>query len=233
MGRFKLVALFVPFVLFFLGINIAFLDNLRKVWTVGFPLILLIINLDLLILVFVFSLFFRKFIKTYLQAQKGKLRKRLSTLLFLYMFLPILFLNLASSVILLQSTKTFVSSQLKDVAKKTESLREKVEAQETQMVEVYKKFFSTVVERGEDPKEYLNGLKQVKEVLKTDQCVEQKREDVFVICPKGYRVEIYRDKALVEGANSLYDVSQSLRNLVKSRDIIGGIYVYFLVFCLL
>jgi hypothetical protein len=138
MERAKLFFLFFLFFVFFVGINILFLDNLRKIWTVGFPLILLVINLDLLILVVVFYIFFRKFIKTYLQAQRGNLRRRLSNLLFLYMFLPILFLNLASSIVLLQSTKTFVSSQLKEVARKTEELLQMANAYERDKLEEYR-----------------------------------------------------------------------------------------------
>jgi hypothetical protein len=84
MERAKLFFPFFLFFVFFVGINILFLDNLRKIWNVGFPLILLVINLDLIILVVVFSIFFRKFIKTYLQAQRGNLRRRLSNFSFVY-----------------------------------------------------------------------------------------------------------------------------------------------------
>ncbi|WP_231476974.1 sensor histidine kinase [Thermocrinis jamiesonii] len=229
MGRIRLFILFLVFLAFFIGINIAFLDNLRKIWTVGFPLILLVINLDLLVLILAFFLFLRKFIKTYLQAQKGKLRKRLSSMLFLYMFLPVLFLNLASSVVLLQSTKTFVSSQLKDVVKKTENLKESIENQERERVEIYRAFFSSVLKRGESLEDYLRNLKQVKSVSKVEGCVEQETADFFVLCVAEYRIEVFKDRALRESINSLYEVSRDLRSLVKSRDIIGGIYLYFLV----
>ncbi len=229
MDKLKLFFTFFLFLVFFIGINIAFLDSLRKIWTVGFPLILLIINLDLLILVLVFLIFFRKFIKTYLQAQKGKLRKRLSTILFLYMFLPILFLNLASSVVLMQSTKTFVSSQLKDVAKKTEQLKKSIEAQERERLEIYRTFFSTIIERGEKPEDYSKTLKQLKSVSRIDECKEQETADFYVICIGEYRIEVFKDKVLTESISSLYDVSKDLRNLVKSRDVIAGIYLYFLV----
>jgi two-component system nitrogen regulation sensor histidine kinase NtrY len=164
MERAKLFFLFFLFFVFFVGINILFLDNLRKIWTVGFPLILLVINLDLLILVVVFSIFFRKFIKTYLQAQRGNLRRRLSNLLFLYMFLPILFLNLASSIVLLQSTKTFVSSQLKEVAKKTEELLQMANAYERDKLEEYRSFFNTLISKGEDPRGFVSALRHVKSV---------------------------------------------------------------------
>jgi two-component system nitrogen regulation sensor histidine kinase NtrY len=228
MERTKLFFLFFLFFVFFVGINILFLDNLRKIWTVGFPLILLVINLDLLILVVVFSIFFRKFIKTYLQAQRGNLRRRLSNLLFLYMFLPILFLNLASSIVLLQSTKTFVSSQLKEVARKTEELLQMANAYERDKLEEYRSFFNTLISKGEDPKEFISVLKGVKSVEKAP-CVEEEREDAFILCVGDYRVEVLKDQRLKSGISALYEVSTSLRNLVKSRDILGGIYVYFLV----
>jgi Signal transduction histidine kinase involved in nitrogen fixation and metabolism regulation len=228
MERTKLFFLFFLFFAFFVGINILFLDNLRKIWTVGFPLILLVINLDLLILVVVFSIFFRKFIKTYLQAQRGNLRRRLSNLLFLYMFLPILFLNLASSIVLLQSTKTFVSSQLKEVARKTEELLQMANAYERDKVEEYRSFFNTLISKGEDPREFVSALKGVKSVEKAP-CVEEEKEDAFILCVGDYRVEVLKDQKLRSDIGALYEVSTSLRNLVKSRDIVGGIYVYFLV----
>jgi two-component system nitrogen regulation sensor histidine kinase NtrY len=224
MERAKLFFLFFLFFVFFVGINILFLDNLRKIWTVGFPLILLVINLDLLILV----IFFRKFIKTYLQAQRGNLRRRLSNLLFLYMFLPILFLNLASSIVLLQSTKTFVSSQLKEVARKTEELLQMANAYEKDKLEEYRYFFNTLISKGEDPREFVSVLKGVKSVEKAP-CVEEEREDAFILCVGDYRVEVLKDQKLRSDIGALYEVSTSLRNLVKSRDIIGGIYIYFLV----
>jgi two-component system nitrogen regulation sensor histidine kinase NtrY len=228
MERAKLFFLFFLFFVFFVGINILFLDNLRKIWTVGFPLILLVINLDLLILVIVFSIFFRKFIKTYLQAQRGNLRRRLSNLLFLYMFLPILFLSLASSIVLLQSTKTFVSSQLKEVARKTEELLQMANAYERDKLEEYRSFFNTLISKGEDPKEFISVLKGVKSVERAP-CVEEEREDAFILCVGDYRVEVLKDQKLKSGISALYEVSTSLRNLVKSRDILGGIYIYFLV----
>lgn len=228
MEKSKLFFLFFLFFVFFVGINILFLDNLRKIWTVGFPLILLVINLDLLILVVVFSIFFRKFIKTYLQAQRGNLRKRLSNLLFLYMFLPILFLNLASSIVLLQSTKTFVSSQLKEVARKTEELLQMANAYERDKLEEYRSFFNTLISKGEDPRGFIYVLKDVKSVEKAP-CVEEEREDAFILCAGDYRVEVLKDQRLKSGISALHEVSTSLRNLVKSRDIIGGIYIYFLV----
>jgi HAMP domain. len=228
MEKSKLFFLFFLFFVFFVGINILFLDNLRKIWTVGFPLILLVINLDLLILVVVFSIFFRKFIKTYLQAQRGNLRRRLSNLLFLYMFLPILFLNFASSIVLLQSTKTFVSSQLKEVARKTEELLQMANAYERDKLEEYRSFFNTLISKGEDPKEFISALKGVKGVENAP-CLEEEREDAFILCVRDYRVEVLKDQRLKSGISALYQVSTSLRNLVKSRDIVGGIYIYFLV----
>ncbi len=229
MEKAKLFILFFFFFVFFIGINILFLDNLRKVWTVGFPFILLVINLDLLILVIVFSVFFRKFIKTYLQAQKGKLRRRLSNLLFLYIFLPILFLNLASSIVLLQSTKTFVSSQLKDVARRTEELLHMANDYERERIEEYRSFFNTLIDKGEDPRQFVSNLRHVKSVERAP-CTEGEKEKAFVICVKDYRVEISKNTRLEDGIGALHGVSTDLRSLVKSRDIIAGIYLYFLVF---
>lgn len=165
----KLYLAFVAFVLFFVGINIAFLDNLRRIWHFGYPSLLFVINLDLLILFVVFLVFFRKFIKTYLHGTKKPLRRKLSTSLMLYIITPLILLNVVTSVILLQSTKTFVSGQLKEIAKKSEEL-------------------TLLAQDG----------------LSEDAKVRELLEDI-------------RKRA------------QELRNMVKGRDIIGGMYVYFLV----
>ena len=115
----RLYVAFALFLLTFLLINIAFLDNLRKIWNISYPLVLLVINLDLLVLFIVFMIFFRKFIKAYLAGKRAQLRKKLSTSFMLYIITPLIFLNLATAIILLQSTKSFVSGQLKEVAKKS------------------------------------------------------------------------------------------------------------------
>lgn len=122
--------LFLPFFLFlfvFIGINIAFLDNLRTIWPVGYPVVLLVINLDLLILIIALTVFFRKAIKTYL-IQKGKLRKKLTTMISIYVVVPLIFLQIATAIVLLQSTKTMVSSQLKHIAESTKVLTQTLES---------------------------------------------------------------------------------------------------------
>lgn len=165
----RLYLAFLTFFVFFVGINIAFLDNLRRIWHFGYPILLFVINLDLLVLFLAFLVFFRKFIKTYLSGTKRPLRRKLSTSLILYIITPLIFLNVATSIILLQSTKAFVSGQLKDIGRKSQEL--------TLLVE------NTLPENA-----------KAKELVK-----------------------------------DIHTRSQELGNMVKARDIIGGIYVYFLV----
>ncbi len=225
----KLYLTFLAFFLIFLGINIVILDNLRKVWHVGFPLILLVINIDLLVLIIVFAIFFRKFIKVYIEGSRKKLRKKLSNALFLYILIPVIFLNFATSVILLQSTKTLISSQLKDIAQKSEILYEALKDREREKIRLYKEFFTFLVSRGEDPRSYLSGLKEVESITPVKNCKEVIEESVVFMCVGKYKIALRRDKDTLRNINSLYDVSKQLRNIVKSKDIISGIYLYFLV----
>ncbi|MGB9874190.1 MAG: HAMP domain-containing protein, partial [Hydrogenobacter sp.] len=225
----RLYLTFFVFFLLFLIINIALLDNLRKVWHIGFPLILLVINIDLLVLVIVFAVFFRKFIKVYVEGSKKRLRKKLSNALFLYILLPIIFLNFATSLILIQSTKTLISSQLKDVAQKSESLYQTLRNREKEKIKLYKEFFKFLVSRGEDPRNYLSGLKEIESIVPSETCKENIEENVVIMCVGKYQIVLRRDKDTLRTINSLQEVSEQLRNIVKSRDIISGIYAYFLV----
>ena len=225
----RLYLTFFIFFLLFLIINIALLDNLRKVWHVGFPLILLVINIDLLVLVIAFSIFFRKFIKVYIEGSKKKLRKKLSNALFLYILLPIIFLNFATSLILIQSTKTLISSQLKDVAQKSESLYQTLRDREQEKINLYKEFFKFLISKGEDPRNYLSGLKEIESIVPSTACKENIEENVVIMCVGKYQIALRRDKDTLRTINSLQEVSEQLRNIVKSRDIISGIYAYFLV----
>lgn len=224
----KLFLTFIIFILVFIGINVALLDNLRKVWTVGYPILLLVINLDLLVLFVTFAIFFRKFIKTYLHTSRG-LRRKLSNLLFLYLFLPILFLNVASIVLLVQSTKTLVSSQLKDVSQRAKDLQQEILKRESYKIELYRSFFKYLVEKGEDPRSYVGGLREVMGIQIDPGCKEEVREEEIFLCVGGYRVVLKRDRTLLSTAEGIAVISQQLRNMVKSRDIISGVYVYFIV----
>ncbi len=222
--------LFVAFFLFlivFVVINVAFLDNLRRIWSISYPFVLLVINLDLLILFTVFTIFFRKFIKTYLTGQKKPLRKKLSTSLILYISLPLLFLNLATAIILLQSTKTFISGQLKEVAKKSEELISSMQEKERQELKEKKELFKKLIESGREGE--LKSFKDIKEANKVEDCREELTEVYAVLCVEGYRIllERKREEALI--IRDIRSASEELRSLVKARDIVGGIYVYFLV----
>ncbi|MEN3033614.1 MAG: ATP-binding protein [Aquificaceae bacterium] len=122
----KLFLAFFFFLFVFIAINIAFLDNLRTIWPIGYPLVLLVINLDLLVLIIALIVFFRKAIKTYL-SQKGKLRKKLTTMISFYVVVPLIFLQIATAIVLLQSTKTMVSSQLRYISESTNALIQKID----------------------------------------------------------------------------------------------------------
>ncbi|MCY0866416.1 MAG: HAMP domain-containing protein [Aquificaceae bacterium] len=223
----RLYVAFALFLLAFLLINIAFLDNLRKIWNISYPLVLLVINLDLLVLFIVFIIFFRKFIKAYLAGKREPLRKKLSTSLMLYIITPLIFLNLATAVILLQSTKSFVSGQLKEVAKKSENLSILIQEEELKRAQAYRDMF--VLLKNSGLAESFKKLKGVKDVIEDPNCKEAIGEDSISLCVDGYRLVLSREHRAVGLIEDIKRISTELRNMVKARDIIGGIYVYFLV----
>lgn len=223
----KLYIAFALFLLFFIAVNIAFLDNLRNLWKVSYPFILLAINLDLLVLVLVFMVFFRKFIKVYLAGKKQPLRKKLSTSLMLYIITPLVFLNLAIAIILLQSTKSFISGQLREVAKRSEQLGLLVQEEEEKRLQTYKEAFKLLKERGEI--DDFKGLSGIRHASYDANCREGVEDNNLVLCIEGYRVLIEREDRIVSLTEDLKRASTELRSMVKARDIIGGIYVYFLV----
>jgi len=223
----RLYVAFALFLLAFLLINIAFLDNLRKIWNISYPLVLLVINLDLLVLFIVFMIFFRKFIKAYLAGKRAQLRKKLSTSLMLYIITPLIFLNLATAIILLQSTKSFVSGQLKEVAKKSEGLSALIQEEELKKAQAYRDMFVLLKNNG--LVESFKGLKGVKGVIEDPNCKEAIGEDSISLCVDGYRLVLSREHRAVGLIEDIKRISTELRNMVKARDIIGGVYVYFLV----
>ncbi|MFN3947401.1 MAG: ATP-binding protein [Aquificaceae bacterium] len=219
----KLYIAFALFLIFFIAINIAFLDNLRKIWNISYPLVLLVINLDLLVLVIVFIIFFRKFIKVYIAGKKEPLRKKLSTSLILYIITPLLFLNLATAIILLQSTKSFISGQLKEIAKRSEELSHIIQGEEKKRIQTYKEVLNLL------EVDKFNDLKDVKGVFLDESCREGVEGNYLVLCVKGYKVFIEGRKDMLSYAEDIKRASTELRNMVKARDILGGIYLYFLV----
>ncbi len=223
----RLYLAFFLFLSVFTIINIAFLDNLRNIWGISYPFVLLVINLDLLVLFVVFVIFFRKFIKTYLTGRKGPLRRKLSTSLLLYMIIPLIFLNMVSAIILLQSTKSFVSGQLKEVARKSEGLKLVIEEEEKRRAEGYRKMAELLKEREVDL-QVLESLEGVK-VEKDSKCQELFTERAAILCIDGYSISITRSSKIISLMKDISQTAGELRNMVKARDIIGGVYVYFIV----
>ncbi|MFN3472315.1 MAG: HAMP domain-containing protein, partial [Aquificaceae bacterium] len=168
-------------------------------------------------------IFFRKFIKVYVAGKRAPLRKKLSTSLILYIITPLIFLNLATAILLLQSTKSFVSGQLKEIAKRSEELSYIVQEEERRRVQTYKEAFDLL---GVDK---FSSLKGVRGVFLESSCQEGVEGSYLVLCIKGYKVLIERGRDVLSYTEDIKRASTELRNMVKARDIIGGIYVYFLV----
>ncbi|MCS7171438.1 MAG: HAMP domain-containing protein [Aquificaceae bacterium] len=224
----RLYTAFFLFLLSFVAINIAFLDNLREIWGINYPIILLLINLDLLLLIVVFMVFSRKFVKTYLAGRKEPLRRKLSTSLMLYIIAPLIFFNLVTAIILLQSTKSFISGQLKEVARKSEGLALIIEEEEKSRAETYRKIFKSMKAKGFNAED-LKSLNIIEEVSADSNCKESTDKAALILCVEGYKLRIRREATVISLLEDVGKTAQELRNMVKARDIIGGVYVYFLV----
>jgi len=226
----RIYVTFFTFFIVFFALNVIFIDSLRKIWVKGYTLILFVINLDLIILIVVFSVFFRKLVKTYLYERKGKLRVKVSNALFFYVIVPIIFLNVAVGLVLFQYTKTMLSSPLKDLYVKSEQLLRSVKEIEDSKIKTYRNFFSLVTSQGKDPKEYKDLLDDIKAIDEVRNCRESINESEIVICVGNYQITISRNEESIKILNTISNTARELRSMVKSRDFITGIHVYFIVF---
>ncbi len=231
MNRKALLWLFL--LLSLLAINLAFLYNLKNLTYANYYLLLLVINLDLLVLVISFAVILRKLIKIYIEGRK-KLRSKLTNILMLFMFFPILLLNMTIILVLLQSTKTYISSRTTDLSAKAQKLYEQLNRVERRRIEEYETVAKTLIELGHERE--LTRLGNFLSVKKVKVCPHRLLEyeegyDLCVNTKRGsYRITLTKDLQMAKSLEEFGKLALDFRAFVKTRDIISGIFVFFIVF---
>ncbi len=227
---------FLGFILLtaFILINLAFFQNLRNLPYANYYLLLLAINIDLIALIVVSAIILRKLIKVYLGKKRNILRRKLATILFLYLFIPILILNLVSMVVILHSTKEYLSSKTHELSNYAVKVYRDLFSMELSKVDRYRHILTALLERG--LLEEVNRIKEVKSVVEVPECRFDVSEGEFsyTLCitagERHYRVVLSKDISLIQSISSFGKLALDVRAFVKTRDIITGIYVFLIVF---
>ncbi len=218
----------------FVGINIAFINNLKNLPYANYYVLLLAINIDLLALVLITSIVLRKLIKVYLGRRRNILRRKLANILFLYLFIPLLLLNVVSIVVVLQSTKTYLSSKTRALSSSAERVYRNLYKSELDRIERYKSISRALLRAGLF--EELNRIEDIESVVRVPECKFEVSEGEFnyTLCVKvgdeSYRVVVSKDLRLIRDVSEFGELALDVRAFVKTRDIITGIFVFFIVF---
>ncbi len=231
--RNKVIIFFVLFAIFIL-INIAFINNLKNLPYANYYILLLAINIDLLALIIITAVILRKLIKVYLGTKKNILRRKLANILFLYIFIPILILNLISIVVILQSTKEYLSSKTRALSSYAEKVYKNLYNSELEKLNVYKEVISVLLLEGKE--DAVRNLTGVNSLIITSSCDYEvaEGENEYRLCMnvngKFYEVSLKKNTELIRNLSDFGALALDLRAFVKTRDIISGIFIFFIVF---
>ena len=218
----------------FVAINVAFINNLKNLPYANYYILLLAINIDLLALVLITSIILRKLIKVYLGKRRNILRRKLANILFLYLFIPLLLLNVVSIVVVLQSTKTYLSSKTRALSSSAERVYRNLYESELRRVERFKSIAHALLEAGLFDE--LNRIKDIESVVRVPSCDFDVSEGEFnyTLCVNtgdaSYKVVVSKDLRLIRDVSEFGELALDVRAFVKTRDIITGIFVFFIVF---
>ncbi len=160
---------FFALLLFFTLINWGFFENLKNLPDKGFYIVIFAINFDLIVLIVLSAVLLRKLIKIYVSREK-RIRKKLLKVMFLYLFIPILLVNLSLSFVLVKAVKSYALLRSEEILELSKTLKDEV----------------------------LN----------------------------------LKNKKLLKDAEKLEKLSKEFRTFVYTRDIVSGIFVYFMVLLL-
>lgn len=216
------------------GINVAFVNNLRNLPYVNYYVLLLAINIDLIALIIVTAVILRKLIKVYLGKRRNILRRKLANILFLYLFIPLLLLNAASIVVVVHSTKMYISSKTHALSSSAERVYRNLYRSELSKVENYKNIVRALLKAGLF--EEVNRLEEIESVIRIPNCDFDVSEGEFsyTLCLKVdgeyYRVVVNKDLRLIRDISEFGELALDVRAFVKTRDIITGVFVFFIVF---
>lgn len=217
--------LLLPLVfLFLIGVNVAFLVNLKNLPDVNYPFILIVINIDIVFLIVVSAVIFRKLIKVYLGTSKNVLRRKIANVLILYLFFPILLLNVLSVLLILKTTKEYMSGRLRELSKNAEYIYKELQDYEFSNVYDKKALISEL------PENKLLSLPFVKAVFyepcNFDVIVE---ENDYRVCLKNKIVVLDKREHVSHTIEEFGRLALDLRSFVKAKDIITGVYIFFIV----
>ena len=213
----------LPFLLL-IGVNLAFLINLRNLPDINYPFILIVINIDIVFLIIISAVIFRKLIKVYLGTTKNVLRRKIANVLILYLFFPILLLNVISVLLILKTTKEYMSGRIRELSKNAEYIY--VELKDYELGNIYdKKELIALL-----PESKLLTLPFVKaisyEPCDFDVIVSEKE---YKICLKDKVVILEKREHLSNTIEEFGRLALDLRSFVKAKDIITGVYIFLLV----
>lgn len=210
--------------LFLIGINVAFLLNLKNLPDANYPFILIVINIDILFLIVVSAIIFRKLIKVYLGTSESILRKKIANVLILYLFFPILLLNVLSVLLILKTTKDYMSGRLRELSKNAEHIYKELKDYEL------RNLYDKIALISQTPDDKIVSLPFVKYVLyepcNFDVVV---RENEYKVCFGNKVVVLDKKEQLSKSVEEFGRLALDLRSFVKAKDIITGLYIFFIV----
>jgi len=210
--------------LFLVGANVGFLLNLKNLPDANYPLILIVINIDLLVLAVVSAVILRKLIKVYLGRSQHKLRRKIANILIFYIFIPLLALNLFFALLIFQTTREFLSGKVRELSKQASSLYAQLEDYRVRNVYQKRELLMRL------PEEELGSLPFVKEVLKRPCGYEiTETPSSYLLCLGDKVVVMEKDTQLEKSVKRFGSVALDVRSLMKARDIITGVYVFLIV----
>ncbi|WP_461828545.1 HAMP domain-containing protein, partial [Aquifex sp.] len=210
--------------LFLIGVNVAFLVNLKNLPDVNYPFILIVINIDIVFLIVVSAVIFRKLIKVYLGTSKNVLRRKIANVLILYLFFPILLLNAVSILLILKTTKEYMSGRIRELSKSAEYIYRELRDYELGNVYDKKELLSQL------PESKLLNLPFVKAIFYEDCNFDViVKEDEYRLCLKNKVVVLEKKEHFAKTIEEFGRLALDLRSFVKAKDIITGVYIFFLV----
>ncbi|MDQ7082548.1 MAG: hypothetical protein Q9N34_06020 [Aquificota bacterium] len=200
--RRKLLPLLILF-LILVVVNILFIKNLRNLPYANYYILLLAINIDLLALIVITAVLLRKIIKVYLGRRRNILRRKLANILFLYLFIPLLLLNLVSIVLIIHSTKTYLSSKTRALSSSAERVYRNLYSSELQRINRYRSIAQALLEAGLF--EELSRIEDIESIIRVPECDFEVSEGElsYTLCLKAgdahYKVVVSKDHQADKG----------------------------------
>ena len=230
----KRIFIFSLLAVLLIAVNVGFYENLKNYPEVNYYLLLLAININLIALIVLTAVVLRKLIKVYLGTRRNILRRKLANILFLYLFIPLLILNVALTIMIVQTTKSYFSSKTFALSASSKEVYQHLYKLELDRINMYKRIISTFLDNG--LVDEIRSFQEVKSVIRVSDCDYEVAEGEFsyTLCLKtmvgNFKVEINKDIKLIQDISTFGQLAGEVRAFVKTRDIITGIFVFFIVF---